>query len=189
MLLKKGVIFTDKNKIDEYDSNVNSKMVYNGPIKVKSFGEYYYYDNYELKKGLLYCSEFSPREEIEKLTNKVQSQINSGEICSRMITSPEVSIRSDWNEISEVKIDSTFNEGTYHFGDFSEWQNFYYIKDTKYTYYLIMNQSFITPDTEFHGKYRTSSIKYNFNDNSAEFLLRDYGPKMRNPQETISVGN
>lgn len=186
--IKKGVIFTDENKINEYDTNNDYKKFSNEPIKVKKFGEYYYYDNSELKKGLLYCSEFSKREEINKLTNKVKNQINNGEICSKMINSPNISIGSDWEEISEVKVDSTLSEGTYHFGDFAEWQNFYYTKNNKSTYYLIVNQSFITPDTEYHGKYRTSNIKYNFNDNSSDFLLRDYGPKMRNPQTTISVG-
>lgn len=186
--IKKGVIFIVENKINEYDTNAHSKMYSNEPIKVKKIGEYYYCDNSELKKGVLCCSEFSKRDEIEKLTNKVKNQINSGEICSKIINSANVSIGSDWEEISEVKVDSTFSEGSYHFGDFAEWQNFYYTKNNKSTYYLIVNQSFITPDTEYHGKYRTSNIKYSFNDNTSDFSLRDYGRKMRNPQTTISVG-
>ena len=84
------------------------------------------------------------------------------------------------------KVDSICTYKNEHFGDYSEWRTALKLRGTNGNdYYAFVNETYISPEKK-NTNYRTDDIIYKFDPNlGANVELRDYQPKMKNPEATV----
>ena len=161
-----------------------------------SLGEYYVNVDGTLVKGELIGTEFTKTLDLEKLVDKVSLEIESGTFDAEyeakinlLSNSSSFQIGDDWIQSFSTKINGTMDYEGLHYGDFSEWKEGYYIRTNNNVYYLITNETYSIPNTNNTDDFRTSKITYDYKDNSSYYAIRDYGPKARNPEATISFSS
>lgn len=130
---------------------------------------------------------------VEDKINEIMDEINNGtyfeghnlENKSRMVGSFDVD--NNWSVLSEIKASAVCTYKDEHFGDFSEWRTVLKLNGVKAntSYYAFINETYIKPEPK-KTNYRTDDIVYKFDPTlGANALLRDYAPKMKNPEATI----
>lgn len=165
-------------------------------IDTISLGEYYVNIEGTLVKGELIGTEFTKSEDLEKLVDTISLEIENKtfdyEYQSKiefLSNSSSFQIGDDWIQSFSTKINGTMDYEGLHYGDFSEWKEGYYIKTNNNVYYLITNETYSIPNINNTDDFRTSKITYDYKDNSSYYAIRDYGPKARNPEATISFSS
>ena len=165
-------------------------------VETISLGEYYVNVDGIKIKGELIGTEFTKKTDLEKLVDTISLEIETEEFdreCKSRIkllsNSNSFKIGDDWTRSFSTKINGTMDYEGLHYGDFSEWKEGYYLKTNSNVYYLITNETYSIPNTDNTDDFRTSKITYDYKDNSSYYDIRDYGPKARNPEATISFSS
>ena len=172
---------------------------------------FYSTENDVIGTGYLFGTKDTTETQFEEMISDVQDSISSGKIQqeatmaeARLLNSinplSSLEIGSDWKLVLPEKITWSLDHGNKHYGDFSEWNNTYEFCDEDVRYLLVTHESYISPNPD-GSRYRAKSLTYNatldpFIVNDEELIfdpahvdsitLRDYGPKAKNPSETIS---
>ena len=131
------------------------------------------------------------QQEATKATMQLQNNINS-------VSSLEIG--SEWKLVLPQKLTLSLDHGNKHYGDFSEWHNTYEFCHDDVRYLLVTHESYISPNQD-GSRYRAKSLIYEASldpfvvddeeliydpEHVDSITLRDYGPKAKNPSETIS---
>jgi len=194
-----GAIFyqsIDESKI-EY---VNSKSLLSeineykeDYVEGKLLGKYFYeVEEGIVGEGYLIGTDFTTNEYLDKMVDTAKEEIKSGKIQrdyqnanARSIVS--MAIGQSWSLVTSKKITWSLDYEDIHYGDFAEWYSSFKILTDNYAYYLIAHETYIAPNNDGTDDFRTSRLTYNFISHS-QVELRDYQPKSKNPNMTISYG-
>ncbi len=177
-------------------NNNSDELILNVDVQTVSLGEYYVNVDGSYVKGELIGTEYSNTSDLNVLVDKIITEIKTNDFDNDYIkrnaflsNNSSFQLGSDWAQTFSTKINASLDYEGLHYGDFSEWKEIYYIKTNKSVYYLVTNETYSTPNTDNTDDFRTSKILYDYNDNSSYYTLRDYGPKARNPEATISFSS
>ncbi len=170
-------------------------------------------ENDVIGTGYLFGTQDTTITQFEEMISDTQNSISTGKIQQEASVAEaklfndinplsSLEIGSDWKLALPKKITWSLDHGNKHYGDFSEWHNTYEFCDEDVRYLLVTHESYISPNSD-GSRYRAKSLIYNatldpiiVNDEEQIFdtahvdsiTLRDYGPKAKNPNETISYG-
>ncbi len=182
--------------INESDRQKTEKV----RIRIVQLAEYYFMHDGKVKKGKIYGNSDTSVYKLNSKIKEIQHAINTNEMekertTSNYIRNANISKANlsnrDWKEQEEWKNYYILNYEGVHYADYSEWVTTYQLSDFNgNNYYTVVYESYIKPD-EYKTDFRTNYLIYKFNPNyGSKALLRDYGPKMKNPNETVtfSVG-
>lgn len=196
-----GMIFyqdINKSENKNYDRLPLSNSISNNEINVegKVLGKFYYeVEEGVVGQGHLLGTNYTTTEYLNQMVESAKKDIQSGSLkqeyqaqsnLTRSLSS--ISIGDSWELIWSDKIVWSLDHEGIHFGDFSEWYSTYQIITSDYSYYLITHESYISPNNDNTDDFRSSQLIYNFNPNNEHILLRDYYPKAKNPNMTVSYG-
>lgn len=200
-----GAIFyqrIDESKIEYSSQNVLSVSEYDETTEVeevdingKLLGKYFYEtENDVVGEGFLIGTEFTTNDYLGKMVEETKEEIESGTIQrdyqnanARSIVS--MTIGESWNSVVSKKFTWSLDYDGVHYGDYAEWYSSFRILTNNYRYYLIAHETYVSPNNDNTDDFRTSRLIYNFNPNSDQVELRDYQPKSKNPEMTISYGS
>lgn len=182
----------EKHIVNDMTNNKDSET----SVDLISLGEYYVDVNGNKVKGEFVGTEYTTNTQLYNLVDEVSESIKSKEFeldylnrINQFTKSGSFEIGSNWIQSFSTKVNGSLDYENLHYGDYSEWKEGYYIKTNNYIYYLLTNETYSIPNTNGTDDFRTSGITYDFNDNSSNFVLRDYGPKSRNPEATIGFSS
>lgn len=100
-----------------------------------------------------------------------------------------MTIGESWVSVVSQKFTWSLDYDGVHYGDYAEWYSSFRITTNNYRYYLIAHETYVAPNNNNTDDFRTSKLIYKFNPNSDQIQLRDYQPKSKNPEMTISYGS
>ena len=100
-----------------------------------------------------------------------------------------MTIGDSWKSVVSQKFTWSLDYDGVHYGDYAEWYSSFRILTNNYRYYLIAHETYVAPNNDNTDDFRTSKLIYKFNPNSDQIQLRDYQPKSKNPEMTISYGS
>ena len=128
------------------------------------------------------------------MVDEAKEEIESGTIQrdyqnanARSIVS--MTIGESWVSVVSQKFTWSLDYDGVHYGDYAEWYSSFRITTNNYRYYLIAHETYVAPNNNNTDDFRTSKLIYKFNPNSDQIQLRDYQPKSKNPEMTISYGS
>lgn len=149
-------------------------------------------------QGEIFASPSESQNTIEKEVNKIKASIYNNtyyqgralktNLDSRINFPDKFEIGSSWKMIQDKKYTFIATTSGEHFADYAEWNTVYELQDVPgdYAYYALINESYISPEQK-DTDYRTDFLTYQFNPTKGqEAELRDYAPKMKNPEAQIS---
>lgn len=197
-----GTIFyqpVDESKI-EYVNNAVSRLsetdeVEEVDVDGKLLGKYFYeVEEGVVGEGYLIGTDFTTNEYLDKMVDEAKGEIESGSIQrdyqnanARSIVS--MTIGDSWKSVVSQKFTWSLDYDGVHYGDYAEWYSSFRILTNNYRYYLIAHETYVAPNNDNTDDFRTSKLIYKFNPNSDQIQLRDYQPKSKNPEMTISYGS
>ncbi len=143
--------------------------------------------------GEIYGTSSSTLETISNKINFIMTQINDDSYFEGKKVSNNnsridegVIVDSNWKKIDERRIDIDCTTDGEHFGDVSEWRTTFKLTESSDVYYAFINETFIKPNPD-KTDYRTDSLVCKFKpDSNSHVQLRNYGPKFKNEDATIS---
>lgn len=178
-----GLRISEINNVEEAD--VNGKLL----------GKYFYQiEEGVVGEGYLIGTEFTTNKYLNEMVENTKKEINSGNIKHDYQNINErstvsMTIGDSWASIISRKLTWSLDYDGVHYGDFAEWYSTFRIYTNNYRYYLIAHETYIAPNNDNTDDFRTSKLIYKFNPNSDQVELRDYQPKAKNPEMTISYGS
>lgn len=197
-----GTIFykpIDESKIKNVNSTLPRLYEINDIEEVdvsgSLLGKYYYeVEDGVVGEGYLIGTDSTTNEYLSKMVESSKKEIENGTIQrdyknanQRSIVS--MTIGESWVSVVSKKLTWSLDYEGVHYGDFSEWYSSFRIVTNSYRYYLIAHETYVSLNHENTDDFRTSKLTYDFDPNSDQIELRDYQPKAKNPEQTITYGS
>lgn len=185
---------------NEYDGQKTEKV----RINIVQLAEYYFLQDGKVKKGKIFGNSNIAYNDLNTKINEIKYSIKNNRMNAgrnnkinalnygENINGSKTNLSNrDWKEQDEWKNYYILNYDGIHYADYSEWITTYQLRDYNgNNYYSVVYESYIKPDG-YKTDFRTNYLIYKFDPTyGSKALLRDYGPKVKNPRETItfSVG-
>lgn len=186
----------DKNSINTFNTiasvedNIEIDIV---DIDLYQVAEYKFNSRNKNYSGEIYANnDIDENTVIEKLTFIEESVLDGTYFIGHNVNNNSRLVGTfnkdaNWYCIDERKIDVIMDYGNRHYGDYSEWRSIFKLTNTRdYDYYAHVNESYITPDGD-KTDYRSEKLIYKFNPTlGAKTELRDYAPKMKGTERSVS---
>lgn len=196
-----AIFFQPVDEINiEYENNAGLRLLETDEVEEvsvngKLLGKYFYkVEEGVIGEGYLIGTDFTTNEYLDKMVDEAKEEIESGTILrdyknanARSIVS--MTIGDSWNSVVSQKLTWSLDYGGVHYGDFAEWYSSFRITTYSYRYYLLAHETYVAPNNNNTDDFRASKLIYKFNPNSDQIQLRDYQPKSKNPEMTITYGS
>ncbi len=189
-VLENNNISESISKTKIYENGVETESV---NYKLVEVSTYSFLNGKSIKSGSIYANPCVTEKTILTKLSNIYNQILSGEYFyghnanSSSRLQGEFSKDANWNLIGESKVDAILEYDNTDYGDFSEWRSVFELSNaTNASYFAMVNESYIIPDS-YKTDFRSEKLVYKCAPlDGAPLELRNYAPKMKGAESTVS---
>lgn len=183
------------SNINEDKKNISVISNENGvSINTIILGKYFYKtkENF-IGEGLMLGTSYTPNSKLFKMIKDTVLWIETSNITSNYYnlesnSISSISVGDSWNQKFSTRITMSLDYDNIHYGDYLEWFSGYDVSSKNFNYYLLTHESYITPNSNNTDDFRSSKLIFKTSPTGETLYLRNYEPKAKNPETSISYG-